>query len=47
VAADNEAAQALYLGEGYAQTGRRPRYYARAEGQKVDALLMTKALTRR
>lgn len=45
VAADNAAAKALYLGEGYGQIGLRKGYYARAGEVKVDALLLSKALT--
>lgn len=39
VAADNLAAQALYLALGFRPVGRRPRYYARPGGA-VDALLL-------
>lgn len=41
VAADNAAAQALYLGAGWRQAGRRRGYYRTPEGGAVDALLMT------
>ena len=44
VAADNIAAHALYSRAGYSQTGRRAGYYARPEGDHVDALLMEKTL---
>lgn len=44
VAADNHPARALYLREGFAQVGRRPRYYRRA-GKAVDALVLARALT--
>jgi ribosomal-protein-alanine N-acetyltransferase len=41
VAASNLAAQALYRGRGFAQIGRRHRYYA----DGTDALMMSLALT--
>ena len=40
VAEDNVAAQALYASLGFAAAGRRPRYYPRAEGSAVDALIL-------
>lgn len=40
VAADNENGQALYAAHGFAQVGRRPRYY----GGVTDALVMSKSL---
>lgn len=40
VAADNAPARALYTGCGFAQTGLRAAYYARADTQAVDAVLM-------
>lgn len=40
VAADNAAAQALYARAGFREAGRRSRYYARRDGQRVDALLL-------
>ncbi|MBX9574458.1 MAG: GNAT family N-acetyltransferase [Caulobacteraceae bacterium] len=40
VAEDNAAARALYAGLGFEPAGRRPRYYARADGDPVDALLL-------
>lgn len=40
VAADNAAARALYHAHGFAETGRRKGYYARAGGDKVDALTL-------
>ena len=43
VAEDNEAAQKLYLGSGFKQTGRREGYYARKNGA-VDALCFTKKI---
>ena len=44
VAADNRPALALYEGHGYRPAGRRPRYYARADGPAVDALVLRKDL---
>lgn len=44
VAADNSAAIALYLSAGYAQDGHRPGYYRLPGGERVDALLMSRAL---
>lgn len=44
VAADNCAARALYASAGYATDGTRPGYYAAADGCRVDAILMSKAL---
>ena len=41
VAEDNVAARALYLSEGWRESGRRKGYYARAGGA-VDAVLMGK-----
>ena len=43
VAEDNEAAQKLYSGAGFKQTGRREGYYARKD-KNVDALCLTKQL---
>lgn len=40
VAANNQAALALYTGLGFLQVGRRPRYY----GGQTDALILRKAL---
>jgi len=40
VADDNDAARALYARAGFAEAGRRPRYYARADGSRRDALLL-------
>ena len=37
VRADNPVAQALYVSEGFAEVGRRPRYY---QPDDVDALVM-------
>ncbi len=44
VAEDNRAARALYVAHGFAETGRRPGYYARDDGPAVDAVLMTATL---
>jgi ribosomal-protein-alanine N-acetyltransferase len=35
---------ALYHGAGFAQVGRRPGYYARADGSAIDALVLRRAL---
>lgn len=40
VAQDNLAARALYDRTGFQAAGRRPRYYARAEGPAIDALIL-------
>ncbi len=40
VAEDNTAAMALYRSAGFADIGRRPGYYARPDGARVDARLM-------
>lgn len=44
VAADNEAALALYAGAGFAPSGRRAAYYARRSGPPVDALVLRRVL---
>jgi ribosomal-protein-alanine N-acetyltransferase len=44
VAADNHAARALYLREGFARVGRRPCYYRRGAGS-VDALILARPLS--
>jgi len=44
VATDNEAAVALYQGLGFKAVGRRPSYYARPGGARVDALVMRRGL---
>ncbi len=44
VAEDNLAARALYARLGFEPVGRRPRYYARANGPAVDALLLARNL---
>lgn len=41
VAADNEAARALYLGAGFAQVGRRKAYYEGPAG-RTDALVLAR-----
>ncbi len=43
VAADNEAAKALYLGAGFNQTGVRKDYYRRPNGATCDALVLALA----
>jgi [ribosomal protein S18]-alanine N-acetyltransferase len=43
VAADNEAALALYRGAGFAPAGRRPAYYRRGAGM-ADALVFARDL---
>lgn len=45
VAADNQAARALYAGLGFQEDGVRRRYYRRADGVEVDALLLSRDLT--
>ncbi len=44
VAADNCAAIALYLSEGFAACGRRSGYYGRRNAAAVDAIVMQKDL---
>ncbi len=44
VAEDNLAARALYARLRFQPVGRRPRYYARANGPAVDALLLARNL---
>ena len=44
VAADNHTAIALYLSLGYAEAGRRKRYFETPQGTHIDALVMTKPL---
>ena len=46
VAADNDAARALYTRHGFTCTGLRKAYYSRSGAPAVDALLMSRALTR-
>lgn len=45
VAEDNTAARGLYDGLGFAVVGRRPAYYAAADGRRIDALLMSLSLS--
>lgn len=40
VAEDNLAARALYARAGFAEIGRRRRYYRRADAERIDALLL-------
>jgi len=47
VAADNTAAQALYVKHGFAKAGLRKAYYARPNGPPIDAVLMRASLTHR
>ena len=47
VAEDNAPARALYAGAGFAEAGRRPGYYAGADGGRRDALLLALNLTPR
>ncbi len=44
VAADNDAALALYRSEGFTDLARRPKYYARPGAAPVDALVLEKRL---
>lgn len=44
VAEDNAPARALYARAGYAEVGRRPRYYARAGGPAAAALILARGL---
>lgn len=44
VAEDNAPARSLYAGAGYAEAGRRPRYYARAGRPAVAALILGRPL---
>jgi len=45
VAVDNPAAIALYEKLGFVAAGRRPAYYPRREGPRVDALILRRDLT--
>lgn len=47
VAEDNDAARALYARAGVVEAGRRPLYYARADGSRADALLLSLDLAAR
>ena len=44
VATENAAARELYAACGFAQVGRRPRYYRRPDG-RADALILRRAVT--
>ena len=44
VSAENPAAIALYESAGFTASGRRRAYYATPEGERIDALVMTRAL---
>ncbi|MEM6422191.1 MAG: GNAT family N-acetyltransferase, partial [Pseudomonadota bacterium] len=44
VALDNDTARSLYDRAGYAEAGRRPAYYRRPGGGRMDALLLAKPL---
>lgn len=46
VAADNHAARALYDAYGFELSATRRGYYARADAQAVDALVLCRVLTR-
>lgn len=46
VAADNHRAVAFYEKIGFQRDGRRPEYYKRLEGSRIDAILMSKPLAR-
>ena len=46
VGVDNPAAIALYESHLYARVGMRPGYYRRADGQRVNALIMKRDLSR-
>ncbi|HYC67181.1 GNAT family N-acetyltransferase [Brevundimonas sp.] len=45
VAEDNAPARALYARAGFGEAGRRPDYYAGADGARRDALLLALDLT--
>lgn len=45
VAQDNPAALALYGGAGFAEAGRRPGYYRRADAPAADALILVRNLS--
>jgi len=44
VAEDNPGAVEFYLQKGFEEVGRRPKYYERPNGSRVDARLFKKAL---
>ena len=43
---ENRPARALYQSSGFVAVGKRPAYYAKAGGQKADALIMKRDLDR-
>lgn len=45
VAEDNAGARHFYARNHFQETGRRKRYYRRANGERVDAILMSRALS--
>ncbi len=45
VAEDNAPARAVYARAGFAETGRRRRYYRTPEGRSIDALVLARVLT--
>ena len=47
VAEDNAAARGLYERAGFVEAGCRPRYYARADGSRTDALILALTLSGR
>jgi len=46
VGEDNDAARALYAGEGFALVGRRSAYYRRSSGGSTDALVLRRAIAK-
>lgn len=46
VAEDNHGAVEFYQSLGFKPDGRRPNYYKRLEGNRVDAILMSKPMAR-
>lgn len=44
VAADNGPARALYAAAGFAEAGRRPRYYRKPDGTAADALVLSRPI---
>lgn len=47
VAEDNDAARGLYERAGFVEAGHRPRYYARADGSRTDAVILALNLSGR
>lgn len=45
VAADNNIAINVYLSNSYKKISTRPLYYLRPNGDKIDALIMSRAIT--